>query len=414
MLGVLERTLLSMSFDGANRRSIEHMYDNRGLVRQKEGLIEQNFDRACLTPAMTVNSRLENVVHHTAAACREAAGPTAHYRRHMAAKSTIVTAWKQASAQQAPLLAAGVAFYTFLSLFPALIAGVLTYGIVASPETVRRQSAELTDALPADAASLVTGQLDSLVSTSNGSLGLGLVIAVVLAIYSASGGVGNLVTAVNAMYGIRDRRNFIQKKLVALALTAGAIVFLVVVVGLVAAAPAVFDAIDIVPGTRILLELGRWVLLLAALVVAMGVLFRVAPDRSDAPSLVTKGVLVASGLWLVVSIGFSTYVDNFGSYGKTYGALAGVVVLLLWLWIGMYAVLLGATVEAVREDIVTAGTVAEDAEIADLRGSEADGDDVPVEIVDAPDDDDDDADQDRPTPVFKRIRLPFGRKRPSH
>jgi membrane protein len=337
----------------------------------------------------------------------------AHYRRAMAAKSTIVTAWKQASAQQAPLLAAGVAFYTFLSLFPALIAGVLTYGIVASPETVRRQSAELTDALPADAASLVTGQLDSLVSTSNGSLGLGLVIAVTLAIYSASGGVGNLITAVNAMYGIRDQRNFIEKKLVALGLTAGAIVFLVVVVGLVAAAPALFDAIDVVPGTRVLLELARWALLLGALVVAMGVLFRVAPDRSEAPSLVTKGVLVASGLWLVVSIGFSTYVDNFGSYGKTYGALAGVVVLLLWLWIGMYAVLLGATVEAVREDIVTADTVAEDAEIADLRGSEADGDEVPVEVVDEPDEPgagDDDRNR-RPTPVFKRFSLPFGRKR---
>ncbi|MFC5678413.1 YihY/virulence factor BrkB family protein [Aeromicrobium endophyticum] len=333
----------------------------------------------------------------------------------MAAKSTIITAWKQASAQQAPLLAAGVAFYTFLSLFPALIAGVLTYGIVASPETVRRQSADLADALPADAASLVTGQLDSLVSTSNGSLGLGLVIAVTLAIYSASGGVGNLVTAVNAMYGIRDQRNFIQKKLVALGLTAGAIVFLVVVVGLVAAAPALFDAIDVVPGTRILLELGRWLALLGALVVAMGVLFRVAPDRSDTPALITKGVLVASGLWIIVSIGFSTYVDNFGSYGKTYGALAGVVVLLLWLWIGLYAVLLGATVEAVREDIVTADTVAEDAEIADLRGTEADGEEVPVIVVDTtPAGEAAEAAESeghRPTPVFKRLRNPFAKGR---
>ncbi|MBD8606003.1 YihY/virulence factor BrkB family protein [Aeromicrobium sp. CFBP 8757] len=331
----------------------------------------------------------------------------------MPAPRMIVTAWKQASAQQAPLLAAGVAFYTFLSLFPALIAGVLTYGLVASPETVQRQSAELADALPADAASLVTGQLDSLVSTDNGSLGVGLLLAVTLAVYSASGGVGNLVTAINAMYGIRDQRNFLQKKLVALALTAGALVFLIVVVGLVAAAPAVFDAIDIVPGTRVLLELGRWVVLLGALVVAMGVLFRVAPDRSEAPHLLTKGVLVASGLWLVVSVGFSTYVDNFGSYGKTYGALAGVVVLLLWLWIGMYAILFGATVEAVREQIVTADTVAEDAEIADLRGAEADGDEVHVEVVDAAADDEDLEEQardDRPTPVFKRLRNPFAKK----
>ena len=85
----------------------------------------------------------------------------------------------------------------------------------------------------------------------------------------------------------------------------------------------------------------------------------------------TKGVLVASGMWMLVSLGFSLYVDNFGSYGKTYGALAGVVVLLLWLWIGLYALLLGATIEAVREHIVTPAIVQEDAEIAELRSFEA-------------------------------------------
>ena len=341
-------------------------------------------------------------------------GPS-HYRRTMAAKSTIITAWKHASAQQAPLLSAGVAFYTFLSLFPALIAGVLTYGLVASPETVQRQSAEIADALPADAASLVTGQLDSLVSTSSSSLGLGLIISVTLAVYSASGGVGNLVTAINAMYGIRDTRNFVKKKLVALGLTAGALVFMVVVICLVAAAPALFDVIDIVPGTRALLEIARWLFLLGALVVAIGVLFRIAPDRSERPGLLTKGVLVASGLWALVSFGFSLYVDNFGSYGKTYGALAGVVVLLLWLWIGIYAVLLGATIEAVREHVVTAETVAEDAEIADLRGAEADGDTVHVEIVEEPDPaptTDDTAEQNpAPKPVFRRLRNPFRRRK---
>lgn len=321
----------------------------------------------------------------------------------MAAKSTVVTSWKQASAQQAPLLAAGVAFYTFLSLFPALIAGVLTYGLVASPATVQRQSADIADALPADAASLITGQLDSLVSTSSGSLGVGLVVSVALAVYSASGGVGNLVTAINAMFGIRDNRNFVQKKLVALGLTAGALVFLIVVIGLVAAVPAVFNAIDIVPGVRLLLEVARWAILLGALVVAIGMLFRIAPDRSDTTSLVTTGVLVSSALWVIVSIGFSTYVDNFGSYGKTYGALAGVVVLLLWLWIGLYAVLLGATIEAVREHIVTSETVAEDAEIADLRGAEADGGAVHVEVVDEPDP------EPEPAHVFKRVRNPFRR-----
>ncbi|WP_456697401.1 YihY/virulence factor BrkB family protein [Aeromicrobium sp. P5_D10] len=279
----------------------------------------------------------------------------------MAVAHIVRTSWKQASAQQAPLLAAGVAFYAFLSLFPALIAGVLTYGLVASPETVQRQSEELTDALPADAASLVTGQLENLTSTSSGSLGVGLVLAVSLALYSASGGVGNLVTAINVMFGIKDSRGFVQRKLLALGLTLGAIVFVLVVITLVAAAPAIFDAFEIVPGVRVLLELARWAILLGALVIAIGVLFRVAPDRPKSPKLVTKGVLVASALWVIVSVGFSVYVDNFGSYGKTYGALAGVVILLLWLWIGLYAILFGATIEAVNEDIVTTETIEEDA-----------------------------------------------------
>ncbi|KQY59489.1 hypothetical protein ASD11_07970 [Aeromicrobium sp. Root495] len=266
---------------------------------------------------------------------------------------TLKAGWKQASAQNAPLLAAGVAFYAFLSLFPALIASVMAYGLVADPETVQRQADRISDALPADAASLVNGQLESLTSTSSGSLGLGLVLALVLAIYSASGGVGNLITAINAMYGLHDDRGFVKKKVIALGLTAGAIVFVLVLLALVAVVPAVLDNVVDMLGVRALLEAARWALLLGALTVAIGVLLRVAPDRpegSDPMSLVSRGVLVAAGLWAVVSLGFSLYVDNFGSYGKTYGALAGVVVLLLWLWIGLYALLLGACIEAVRED----------------------------------------------------------------
>ena len=171
-----------------------------------------------------------------------------------------------------------------------------------------------------------------------------------MALYSASGGVGNLVTAINLMFGFDETRGFVKRKLLALGLTLGAIVFMAITISLVAVAPAVFDAVVDVPGMRVALEAGRWALLLAAVVVSIGVLFRVAPDRPDAPRrLVGKGVLVASALWLLVSVGFSLYVDNFGSYGETYGALAGVVVLLLWLWIGIYALLLGSAIEAVRE-----------------------------------------------------------------
>jgi membrane protein len=286
------------------------------------------------------------------------------------ARKSVVTAWKQASAQQAPLLAAGVAFYAFLSLFPAMIAAIMTYGLVASPETVAKQSKDIAEALPSDAASVVTGQMDSLTKTSPDSLGIGLAIALVLAIYGAAGGVGNLITAINAMFGLAETRNVVKRKLLALVLTLGAIVFVLLVVALVAVAPAVLDKVDIVPGVRAAFEAGRWILLLAAVMVAIGLLFRLAPNRSPRAPLISKGVLVATALWLLVSLGFSLYVDNFGSYGKTYGALAGVVVLLLWLWVGLYAILLGACVEAVNEDVVTEETVEEDSEIAEERAAE--------------------------------------------
>ena len=265
-------------------------------------------------------------------------------------RRTVLASWKQAQAQQAPLLAAGVAFYAFLSLFPAMIAAVLTYGLVADPLSIARQSDRIAEQLPADAASLVTGQMEAVASTDSRSLGIGLVLAVLLALYGASGGVGNLITAVNLMFGFEETRGFLKRKLLAFGLTLGAIVFLAVTITLVAVTPAVLDVMVDLPEVRGALEAGRWMLLVAAVVVSIGVLLRVAPDRPEKPPrLIGKGVLIASAMWILVSVGFSLYVDNFGNYGKTYGALAGVVVLLLWLWIGIYALLLGSAIEAVRE-----------------------------------------------------------------
>ncbi|MEO6471256.1 MAG: YihY/virulence factor BrkB family protein [Aeromicrobium sp.] len=259
---------------------------------------------------------------------------------------TLITAWKRASHDQVPLLAAGVAFYGFLALFPAIIAGILLYGLVASPATVAEQSAKLTDALPSDAASLVAGQMEAISSTAGGSLGIGLVIAILVAIWSASGGIGNLVTAINDVFGCEETRGFVRRKAIALGLTLGAIVFIVFAIGLVAFAPAVFDTVDGIAPIRWLLEIGRWALLLGSVACALNVLYRVAPDR-DSAHTPRSGVLAATAIWLIASLGFSLYVDNFGSYGKTYGALAGVVALLLWLWVSAYAVLFGAEIETV-------------------------------------------------------------------
>jgi membrane protein len=259
-------------------------------------------------------------------------------------------AWKEAKTDQVPLLAAGVAFKSFLSLFPAMIAAVLIYGLISDPKTVASQAQQIAAALPKDAAGVITTQMNATTSTPQQSLGIGLIIALVFALWSASGGVSNLMTAVNIAYDEQETRGFIKRTALSLALTVGAIVFVVLTIALVAVAPAVLDNLVGTGPVRWLLEAARWVLLLIAVMVALAVVYRVAPDR-DAPkfSWVSVGAVLATIIWLIASLGFSLYVDNFGKYGKTYGALAGVIVLLLWLWISCYIVLLGAEMNAEAE-----------------------------------------------------------------
>lgn len=254
-----------------------------------------------------------------------------------------IRTWKWASARQAPLLAAGVAFYAFTSIFPALIAGILGYGLLASPETVAAQVTKLQEVLPDDAASLVIGQLDEVTATSSQSLGIGLVIAILVALWSASGGIGNLIKAMNVMFGYTENRGFVRVKGLALLLTLGAIVFMLAMLVIVAAAPAALDLIVDNAITRAAIEALRWAALVIGLLVALNVFYRMGPAHSDdSIPQIRNGVFVGAVIWLLVSLGFSLYVDNFGSYGKTYGALAGVIILLLWLWLGALAVLLGA------------------------------------------------------------------------
>jgi membrane protein len=298
-------------------------------------------------------------------------------------KQIIRRGLKEFTADQMPLMAAGVAFYSFLALVPTLIAATLVYGLVTSPEDAKQQVQDLSKVLPQDAATLVGGQMTDLATAKSTGLGIGLIISLALALWSASGATGNLITAVNVAYDEKDHRNFIKKRGLALFLTAGGILVFVVTAGLVAVFPAVANAIGIGGFARAGLEGLRWVVLLVVLMAALAVLYRLAPDRDD-PKLkwTSIGAVVAVVVWAVASIVFSLYVNNFGSYGKTYGALAGIVILLTWLWLSIVAVLLGAEINAEVEKQTVKDTTTgpdkplgeRDAVKADLRPSEPDPD----------------------------------------
>ena len=265
-------------------------------------------------------------------------------------KQIVKRSWAENTADNMPIIAAGVAFFGFLALFPALIAIISIYGLVASPQTVTSQIEDITSALPASAAGLISDQLRSITAHPGGALTLGLVVSILAAVWSASGGVGNLMTAVNIAYDEVETRSFVKRRGTALLLTLGAIAFVVVAVALLAVLPAVLDALPLGVVGTVLAQVARWLLLLVVMAGSLAVLYRIAPDR-DAPRFrwVSLGSVVVTVLWAVVSVGFSLYVNNFGSYDKTYGTIAGVIVLMLWLYLTCYLVLLGAEINAETE-----------------------------------------------------------------
>ena len=298
---------------------------------------------------------------------------------------------KEFNTDQMSLIAAGVAFYAFLALVPTLIAAMLIYGLVTSPSEVVQQVGNFATALPRDAQSLVTQQLTSLAASSKSGLSIGVVVSLLLALWSASGGTSALIQAVNNAYDEKETRNFFKKRGLALLLTIGAILFFAIAASLVAVFPALANALGLGGLVRVGLEGLRWVVLLVVVGVALAILYRVAPNRDD-PRFrwVSIGAGVAVVVWIIASIGFSIYVNNFGSYGKTYGALAGVVVLLLWLWLSIVAVLLGAEINAEAEKQTVKDTTAGPEKPMGERGA------VKADLAPSDPDPDPDADDARP------------------
>lgn len=253
-------------------------------------------------------------------------------------------------ADHATLLAAGVAFYFFLALVPTLIVAVAIFGIVADPADVRRLSEDALRAAPQEVRDLVVEQLRAVTRSSASGLSFGAVLGVVVALWSASSGMGHLIEAVNAAFDEHDDRGFVRRRLIALTLTLAAFAFAVVALLLIAVLPSLLADTSVNDGVRLLVDVVRWPLLTFGFLVGIGVLYRVGPDR-DAPRRrwITPGALVAVGIWIAGSLLFSLYAANLGRFQATYGALASIVVLMLWLLLTALAVIAGAELNAELE-----------------------------------------------------------------
>ena len=249
------------------------------------------------------------------------------------------------------LVAAGVAYYAFLAFVPAIVAFISIYGLVADPADVERQVGDVAGALPAEVQDFLVFQLTSIINASSAGVSLALIIAIVLALWSASSGMAALITGLHVAHGQDEPKGFVAKRGKALALTFGAMVFLGIVVFLLAALPPLLSSAGLEAAGRVALNILRWPILAVVMIVGIGLLYRFAAPGRPAGWLgvLTPGTVVAMLGWLVVSALFAVYTANFASLSKTYGALASIVVVLLWLWLSSLLVLIGAEVDAVDE-----------------------------------------------------------------
>jgi membrane protein len=253
--------------------------------------------------------------------------------------------------------AAGVTFYSLLALFPALGALISLYGLVADPATVADQLNTVTDFVPAGGMDILHDQLKRLTSTHNGTLSFGAVFGLLFALWSANGGTKSLFDALNIVYDEKEKRSYFRKTLLSLCLTLSSLVFLIIAMAAVVALPVVLNFIGLSVVGEMLLRWMRWPILLVIITFLLAVLYRYGPSRTAARwRWVSWGGAIAAVLWVLISVAFSWYVSNFGSYNKTYGSLGAAIGFMTWIWISSIVVLIGAEIDAEMEHQTEADT----------------------------------------------------------
>ena len=268
-------------------------------------------------------------------------------------------------------LAAGAAFQTLLTIFPALAAAVSLYGLVADRNMVEGQIMAIQGVLPPEAITLIATWLHALVQAPATRFGLGLIVSVLLALWSIWSATGMLMTAVTVCYGEEEKRDFVSFNLRALALSAGLALFGTAALALVAVLPAALTLLPVSHTLGEVLGLVRWPILAGIFILALAIIYRYAPDRAEPKwQWISWGAAAATVLWLAGSIGFTIYVSKVGSYDKTYGSLGAVIILLLWFYLTAYVILAGAGLNAEIERQSTCGAaLAPQPVVTDLRSA---------------------------------------------
>ncbi len=265
-------------------------------------------------------------------------------------KRVLLRTWREIISDRVALVAAGCAFYGTLALFPAISMLISFYGLVFDPATVEPQLATLQDLLPPSAFQLISERVHMLVTKPHGTLTMGLLISTGVALWSSATGTKSIISALNLAYEERERRSFLRFQLIAFAMTLMALMGAVLGLGFIVALPPTLAMLGYEGNTLVLVRIASLLLLVGFVLGSLSLLYRFGPCRRAARWVwITPGSILATALWLLASALFSFYVGHLASYDVTYGPLGAVVGVMMWFFVTVYVVLLGAELNAELE-----------------------------------------------------------------
>src|SRR6266550_3029795 len=243
--------------------------------------------------------------------------------------------------------AAGVTYYALLALFPGIAALVSIYGLFADPATIVSHLDAIAGFAPGGAVDVVRDQLTRLAAQGSTTLGVSFVVGLLISLWSANAGIKALFDALNVVYQEKEKRSFIRLNAVTLSFTIATIAFLLIALAGVVALPVILIYLPLPEVSRVLLEIARWPILLVLVAFGLTLIYRYGPSRTEPRwQWITWGGAFAAITWLAASALFSWYAANFGTFNKTYGSLGAIVGFMMWMWLSIIVVLVGAKLNA--------------------------------------------------------------------
>lgn len=253
-------------------------------------------------------------------------------------------------ADRVTLIAAGVTYFLLLSLFPALGALVALYGFVADPTTIMGHIGFLASVFPPGSFDLIPNQLTALTQQKPSTLSFAFVTGLVLALWSANSGMKALFDAMNVAYQEDEKRSLIGLNLLSLAFTFGALLIAIILIAAIGVLPAALAYLWLDRWQELLARFARWPFILVFVGCGIAVIYRYGPNREQAKlKWLSWGVVLSTLLWLAASILFSFYLENFANYNATYGTLGALIGLMVWVWISVIILIVGAELNAELE-----------------------------------------------------------------